>query len=148
MSNQSDEGGTLTKNIVVNSPAKIVFNAISNENELQKWGPANQRATLDKRIGGIIQFVTVREDTQETYIIRGNILEFVPDRKIPYTWRVDAQSDYHKTTVTWTLEPADNNKTNVTLVHSGIIKEEHTQLANAGWTYFLDRLVRYYKQDP
>jgi uncharacterized protein YndB with AHSA1/START domain len=41
MSNQSDEGGTLTKNIVVNSPAKIVFNAISNENELQKWGPAN-----------------------------------------------------------------------------------------------------------
>ena len=92
--------------------------------------------------------MTVREDTQETYIIRGNILEFVPDRKISYTWRVDAQSDYPKTTVTWTLEPADNNKTNVTLVHSGIIKEEHKQQANAGWTYFLDRLVRYCKQDP
>jgi uncharacterized protein YndB with AHSA1/START domain len=147
MSNQSEDIVTLTKNIIVDSPATSVFNALSNENELQKWGPASQRATLEKRVGGIVQFVTVREDTQKTYIIRGKGLEFIPDKKISYTWRVDAQSDYPKTTVTWTLEPADNNQTNVTLVHSGIIKKEHKQKANTGWTYFLDRLVAYCKQN-
>ena len=147
MRNQSDDSLTLTKNIVVDSPATLVFNAISDENELQKWGPASQRATLEKRVGGIVQFVTVREDTQKTYVIRGKVLEFIPDKKISYTWRVDAQSDYPKTIVTWTLESEDDNQTNVTLVHSGIIKEEHKQQADAGWTYFLSRLAAYCKQD-
>jgi uncharacterized protein YndB with AHSA1/START domain len=91
--------------------------------------------------------VTVREDTQKTYIIRGKFLDFIPNKNIFYTWRVDAQSDYPKTTVPWTLEHADNSQTNVTLVHSGIIKEEHKQQANADWTYFLDRLVAYCYQN-
>ena len=147
MSNQSENSNMLTENIIVDAPADIVFNAIANENELQKWGPANQRATLEKRVGGIVQFATIREDTQETYVIRGKVLEFDQGKKLSYTWRVDAQSDYPETIVTWTLDPAEDNKTNVTLIHSGITKEEHKQQASGGWTYFLDRLAKYCKQN-
>ena len=82
MSSESDDSKMLTKNIVVDASSEVVFNAISNEKELQKWGPANQRATLEKRVGGIVQFVTVREDTQDTYTIRGKVLEFVPGKKM------------------------------------------------------------------
>lgn len=141
MNKEIDRNEILIKSIVVEASPDRVFNALANENELQKWAPASQRATLEKRVGGAIQFVTIREDTQETYMIRGKVLDLVPGKKLSYTWSVDAQSDYPETIVTWTLESAENNnKTKVTLDHSGIKREEHKQQANAGWSYFVDRL--------
>jgi uncharacterized protein YndB with AHSA1/START domain len=146
MDNQSNIDDRITKNAVVDTSPKVVFRALVDEKELQQWGPPNQRATLEQRKGGIVQFVTFREDTKETYVIRGRVLETIPEKKLSYTWNVDAESSRPETVVTWTLEPDGDNKTSVTLEHTGPMSEEFKRQASGGWSYFMDRLVKYCNQ--
>jgi uncharacterized protein YndB with AHSA1/START domain len=80
-------------------------------------------------------------------ILRGKILELVPNKKLSYTWdseKTDGTPRITKAVVTWILEPLPNEKTSVTLIHSGIAKE-FRQDTESGWIYFLNQLDNYCK---
>jgi uncharacterized protein YndB with AHSA1/START domain len=96
MSNRLEDNNNnkIIKTTVVDATPKTVFNAIVDERQLPQWAPANQRAIFEQKVGGIVQFETFTYDTQNTYVIRGKVLELIPEKKISYTWKVDAPSKY------------------------------------------------------
>jgi uncharacterized protein YndB with AHSA1/START domain len=83
------------------------------------------------------------------YFPEGTIIEFIPDKKISYSWEHPSIPDFPRTVVTWELQKIENNKTRLNLIHTGFneakmpkAREEHDE----GWTYFLGELAKYCKQ--
>jgi uncharacterized protein YndB with AHSA1/START domain len=77
------------------------------------------------------------------YFPEGIISEFVPNKKISYTWQEPNIPDFPKTIVTWELEKIDNDKTRHRLLHTGFSPDEIARKHNEGWSHFLSELTKY-----
>src|SRR5579871_2762250 len=96
----------IRKNVIVDAPPEIVFQALTDEKELVQWMP--QEAKIDPRVGGELEFKYHWADRGLDTILRGKILELEPGRRLSYTW--DAETKDHQprvsgAIVTWILEP-------------------------------------------
>lgn len=131
----------IRKEIVIGAPASRVFRAITSDKELTNWFP--NIARLEPRVGGIVEFKFQRADGEVDHTVVGKVLEFVPDKKFAMSWKNNSDPNFPDTKVTWTLEPAQDGKTKVTLVHTGFEKGRWFELHDGGWSYFADRLVQY-----
>ena len=120
-----------------------MFRALTDEKELTHWFP-DQAKLEEPRVDGFMQFKFF-EDDKENHRVEGKVLEIVPNKKISYSCANKFEPNFPKTTVTWTLEEVDENKTRVTLVHAGFdSKSKWYDLHGKGWPYFIeDRLVKY-----
>jgi uncharacterized protein YndB with AHSA1/START domain len=140
----------ITKTIVIDAPPDIVFKAISDPAELTNWFP--DHAILEPRVGGKVRFSFYKEKSaaehQRDFLQEGTVKEFIPGKKLSYTWRFNDTPEFPETIVTWELEEIDHNKTRVVLNHLGFTGKETGKLSSTefdnGWTYFLDRLDKYY----
>jgi uncharacterized protein YndB with AHSA1/START domain len=143
----------IKKVIEINASPEVVFKAISDPNELTNWFP--DAAILEPKVGGKFRFTFYensdmrRKKQGGDFFPEGKVLEFIPNKKLSYSWQHKNISNFPETIVTWELEPIRKNKTKVTLTHSGFTGkegdksiEEHTQ----GWSYFLNELVVYCKE--
>jgi uncharacterized protein YndB with AHSA1/START domain len=141
----------IKKTIVIDAPPDIVFKAITDPAELTNWFP--DHAILEPRVGGKVRFSFFKEKSaaehQRDFLQEGTIKEFIPGKKVSYTWQFKDTPEFPETIVTWELEEIDNNKTKVVLNHSGFTGKETGKLSSKefdnGWTYFLDRLEKYCK---
>lgn len=138
----------IKKSIIIASSTEVVFRAITDPKELTNWFPDN--VIFDSRIGGKVRFSFYKEkskDLDRDYISEGTVKEYIPNKKISYTWQWNPE--FPETTVTWELKEIDANKTRVELVHSGFTGKEEGRLSAAehdkGWSYFLGRLENYCK---
>jgi len=147
---QQEEIIEIKKSIVIDASAEVVFKAITDPNELTNWFPDN--ALFDGRIGGKVRFTfnkesSKKQDTDCGGSSEGIVKEFIPNKKVSYTWQFKDAPEFPETTVTWELEEIDANKTRVELVHSGFTGKEEGKLSSGshdqGWTYFLGRLEKY-----
>lgn len=137
----------IRKIVVIDAPPDIVFKAISDEKELIEWFP--DLAVLEPRIGGKVKFTFHNENSENQdrdHSPSGEVLEFVPNQKISYTWEHKDIAGFPQTIVTWQLEQIGNDKTKVELVHSGFIGAENEMYDEhrEGWTYYLDRLIEHF----
>ncbi|MGI9566321.1 MAG: SRPBCC family protein [Nitrosopumilus sp.] len=136
----------IRKTIEIDASAETVFQALTAEDELIQWFP--DVAVLEPKIGGKVRFTFYAkkaENLDRDFYPNGEIIEFVPNKTLSYTWIPQDIPDFPKTVVSWTLHKINKNKTKVELVHSGFVgkpqelfKEHHT-----GWDYFTGRLVNY-----
>lgn len=138
----------IKKSIVINAPVDIVFKAITDPTELTNWFP--DQAILEPRIGGKVRFTFNKDSSKEIdrdYSPEGIIKEFIPNKRVSYTWQHKDLPEFPETIVTWELEEIDHNKTRVVLNHSGFTGKEEGKVAfkehDQGWSYFLDRLEKY-----
>jgi uncharacterized protein YndB with AHSA1/START domain len=142
-------GQQITKTVLIQATPSSIFRALTNERELQEWF-SNQGATLEPKVGGIFEFRFLRPDG-EKHAFRGSILEFVPDRKLSYSWNNANSHSSGEETVTWTLEPVDGNNTRVTVLHAGLSESKEDVPGGwsyeAGWTHFLTQLAARFKRD-
>lgn len=144
---EKEAGEELRKMVVIDAPPEAVFKALTDEKELVEWMP--NEAKMDARVGGEYEFKYHWDarggmDT----ILRGRILELVPNKKLSYTWDSQTKDGNKRTTnaiVTWVLDQLPNGKTSVTLIHSGVAKE-FRQDSESGWNYFMGRLENYCKR--
>jgi len=136
--------------IVINASPDVVFKAISDPQELTKWFP--DAAILEPRDGGKFQFIFYKDSdrrgkkSDRDFSPEGRILEFVPNRKLAYSWQHKNVPRFPETVVSWELEELEKNKTKVTLTHSGFTGQEEEKGIkehNEGWDYFIDRLAQY-----
>ena len=139
----------IRKTIEINASVETVFQALTEENDLTQWFP--DLAVFEKKIGGKIKFTFLArnaENLDRDFHPKGEILEFVPNKKLSYTWIPEDIPNFPRTIVTWTLHKIDKNKTKVELIHSGFtgkpseLFKEH----NTGWDYFTKKLVGYCKK--
>jgi uncharacterized protein YndB with AHSA1/START domain len=144
----------IKKTIEVNAPIDIVFRALTDINELVMWWP--DKGTFDPKVGGKMhfEFVNRNDDNKRPVkagqILEGEVLEVIPDKKIVYSFLprnpYDSKNSlFSQTTVSWILDKMDENRTKITLVHSGF--NGHTSSTYKGtsgrWNYFLTRLMEY-----
>ena len=139
------EQGEIKKEIVVDAPASIVFKALTDEKDLVRWMP--NEAKIDARIGGEYEFKYHWAERNMDSVVRGKIVELVPNQKISYTWEsvmkfgVETRRSSNSV-VTWTLEELPDGKTRVMLLQTGVSKEL-SQDSERGWTHFVNQLARY-----
>jgi uncharacterized protein YndB with AHSA1/START domain len=145
---QQEETTDIRKIIVIDASPEAVFKAITDPTELTNWFPDN--AIFDGRIGGKVRFTFNKESSKELdrdYSPEGIVKEFIPNKKVSYTWHLKDRPEFLETTVTWGLEEIDANKTRVELVHSGFTGKEEGKLSftghDNGWSYFLDQLAKH-----
>ena len=130
----------IEKSIEVNTSPRSIFYAISDEQELQKWWVDVPK--LEKKIGGKVLFRFLKENSElleKDFVIEGKVLEIIPNQKLSYTWKPEDDVDYPETVVKWKIESI-NEKTKVTLLHTGLETAKDYSRLNDGWEYFLNRL--------
>jgi uncharacterized protein YndB with AHSA1/START domain len=144
----------IRKTIEIDASPEVVFKAISDPAELTIWFP--DAAILEPRTGGKFKFSFYKDSDRrpkkmdQDSFTEGKVLEFVPNKKLAYTWQHKKVPDFPETVVTWELEQVSKNKTRVTLTHSGFTGKEAIQKSakehNQGWSYFLGELASYCKK--
>ena len=130
----------IQKSIQINASPELVFQAISEEEKLQKWWVDVPK--LEQSVGGKVLFRFLKENSkllEKDFVIDGKVLEFTPNQKLSYTWKPQDDTDYPETIVTWTIE-SNNDKTKVTVLHSGLEGVKDYSRLDEGWEYFINRL--------
>jgi uncharacterized protein YndB with AHSA1/START domain len=107
---------------------------------------------FDDRVGGKVRFTFNKERSKELnrdYSPEGTVKEFIPNKKVSYTWQHKDTPEFPETTVTWELEEIDANKTRVELVHSGFTGKEERKSSSTEHdkgSYFLDQLAKHFEK--
>ena len=149
---QGEDTIEIKKSIVIDASPEVVFKAITDPNELTNWFP--DHAILEPKQGGKIKFSFYKEKSQKDHTRKadafpeGIITEFIPNKKLSYTWQHKDVPEFPETIVKWKLEEIGTNRTRVELIHSGFTgKEERKTFKehDLGWAYFLGRLEKYCK---
>ena len=110
----SDKYDVLKKEIVINAPIEKVYSALITPEQLTQWFP--NIVTIEPKIGGKICFIFLKESTQEDkdHEIVGEIVSFIPNKEISYTWKFTTKPEYNKNTIVrWKLEQLDKDKTKI-----------------------------------
>ncbi|HXV67047.1 MAG TPA: SRPBCC domain-containing protein [Nitrosopumilaceae archaeon] len=136
----------IRKTLEINASTESVFAALTNPEELTQWFP--DQAILEPRVGGKMKFTFYAkhaENLDRDFFPEGEIIEFIQNKKLAYTWKPNHISAFPRTVVTWILEEIGKNKTRVTLVHSGFTGAPHELFKehNSGWDYFTSRLIKH-----
>ena len=113
------------KTIIINSTPEKVFKDITEPSELVRW--FQDQAILEAKVGGRVRFVTLKDlhpdwKLDRDYIMEGKVKEFIPNKKISYTWKIDDTPDFPETIVTWRLGQFEGNKTKFVLPVKGGIR--------------------------
>lgn len=131
---------SIQKSIEVDTSHESAFYAISDEKELQKWWVDVPK--LEQLVGGSVLFRFLKENSEmleKDFVIEGKILEITPPQKLSYTWKPVDDPGYPDTIVTWLIESV-NNKTKVTVLHSGVDNVKDYSHLEEGWAYFINKL--------
>ena len=136
----SNKNSFIKHTVVIKSTPEVVFTALTEANELTRWFPT--RAESDPRAGGKYKLFWDFSDASQNGSQEGEYIDFVPNKKVSYTWAADAIP----TLVTFTLSEA-NGETTVDLEHStsqdgADEKKLHDDHANQ-WGFFLMNLKGY-----
>ena len=140
----------IRKSIIIEAPPEVVFKAISNPKELTRWFP--DEAIMEPKVEALVRFVTLKEihpewNLDKDYIMEGTVKEFVPNKRLSYTWKYNDIPDFPETTVVWELEQIDSNKTKVNLTHLGFTGKETGMTSleshDQGWTEVMTKLAKY-----
>ena len=137
----------IKKTIIIDTSKEIVFKAITDPNDLSNWFA--DQAILEPEVRGKVKFSFYKDSKMGRtkrdidYFPEGTIIEFVPNKKISYTWEHLNIPDFPKTIVMWELKEIENNQTQLTLTHTGFKMDEMLKQHDEGWTYFFNELEKY-----
>ena len=131
------------QSITIKSPSSVVFKALTDADELQRWFPT--RVESDPRPGGKYKFAWEFANASENGSQEGEYVEVVQNEKLSYTWSADSAL----TLVTFVLDETDG-ETTVELKHSTAQdgadeKKLHDDHANQ-WGFFLNNLKGYLEE--
>lgn len=123
--------GDPSLSIEIEASSEKVFDALINPTQLDRYiGPA---ATVEPREGG-----------RYTYGWHGGgpikILDIEPNRRLSFNWHYPHEGEeMPETVVTWTLEGSDN-RTRLTLVHSGFARKRPADDYRSGWMKYMNSM--------
>jgi uncharacterized protein YndB with AHSA1/START domain len=136
----------IKKEIVINAAVDKVYSALIDPELLTQWFP--NIATIEPWVGGKVFFRFSKEVTKEKkdHDIIGTIISIIPNKELSYTWNFTTKPEYNKNTiVTWNLVRLDNDRTKITLIHSGFTNVDKIQYDehNEGWDWYIKRLEKF-----
>ena len=96
------------KIIEIDAPPEIVFKALTNIEDLTQWFP--DKGIFEPRVGGKMRFTFLASPRMDRdHLLEGEIVEFVANKKLSYTFIADKTYlpdgiPVPDTLVTWNLE--------------------------------------------
>jgi uncharacterized protein YndB with AHSA1/START domain len=145
---QAEKRIVIEKNIVIDASPEVVFKAITDQEELTNWFP--DQAVFEAKLGGKVKFSFYKDNEREyrefDFFPEGTIIEFIPNKKVSYTWHEPNTRDFPRTIIAWELEEIADNKTRVKLSHTGFEPGKLYKQHDEGWSYYLNRLQNYCKK--
>jgi len=131
------------QSVVIHASPAVVFRALTNATELQKWFPT--RATSEPRTGGPLTFAWDFADATHNGTQDSHFVDFTPNSQVSYIWDV-GQTNPKQTLVTFTLQPT-GDETTVSLAHTGFgpgAEGEQQRDFHAGpWSFYIANLKTY-----
>jgi uncharacterized protein YndB with AHSA1/START domain len=96
----------LEKSIFIDAAPEVVFNASTDPEELTRWFP--DQAILEPRVGGKMKSSFYNENSDHTRAAdafpEATVKEFIPIKKLSYTWQHKDVPEFPEIVVTWELE--------------------------------------------
>jgi uncharacterized protein YndB with AHSA1/START domain len=128
---------------VINAPRLLVFNALTEPDELAKWwGPSGFTAPsveVDLRVGGSYR-ITMQPPDGDLFHLSGEFREVDPPARLAYTFRwEEPDPDDRETVVTLSLSDLGES-TELIFIQRAFATEGRRALHEQGWTDGLDRL--------
>jgi uncharacterized protein YndB with AHSA1/START domain len=109
-------------------PPARVWRALTEPELLAKWIMANDMRPL---VGHSFRFKSEPTPWWDG-IVRCEVLEIDPHKRLRYTWRSGPESSPLDTVVTWTLTPTPSGGTRLALEHSGFLPANAFAFDGAG----------------
>jgi uncharacterized protein YndB with AHSA1/START domain len=128
---------------VINAPRPLVFNALTEPDELAKWwGPSGftaPRVEVDLRVGGSYR-IAMQPPDGDLFHLSGEFREVDPPACLAYTFRwEEPDPDDRETLVTLSLRDLGES-TELIFIQRAFATEGRRALHEQGWTDGLDRL--------
>ncbi|MCK9918311.1 SRPBCC domain-containing protein, partial [Microbacteriaceae bacterium K1510] len=123
---------SIRKSVYIKAPAEQVFAALASREAMAEWFSEDPAMVFEAKVGGQLGFRSYGVD------ISGKVLEFLPPRKLAFTWNQTPPGYEQPTQVTIELVD-ERDGTRVHLVHSGfnrlpaVIRHDHFEGYKQGW---------------
>lgn len=130
---------------VFNAPIEKVYDAWVKEDQLSQWHcPENMtaEATSDGTVGGKLRIVMHAPDGK-THIVNGMYKTVDAPNKLAFTWKWESDDKGPDTVVTVEFKRVGDNKTEVTLTHSGFANADSAKGHNKGWVSTFNKLEKF-----
>jgi uncharacterized protein YndB with AHSA1/START domain len=128
--------GTIEREVRIAAPPELVWSFWVVPERIVRW--MGRTATFDSTPGG-----TVRIDYGGGHVMRGEVLELDPPRRLVFTWGWEDPAEAVRpggSRVEVDLAP-EGDGTRLRLRHSGLPDAAEVAGHAEGWDYFLGRLV-------
>jgi uncharacterized protein YndB with AHSA1/START domain len=144
MATQTATKPSLTIKRRLNAPPARVFAAWIDPEKVKRWmGPGDVKvlaAECEPRAGGRFRWL-MRAPSGEDHDVSGVYREFVPDRKLVFTWAWKSTPE-RESLVTVDLKP-DGDGTILTLTHEQFFDDEARDRHRHGWEGAMDKLASF-----
>ncbi len=144
MATQTATKPSLTIKRRLNAPPAKVFAAWTDPEKVKRWmGPGEVKVLAvesEPRAGGRYRWL-MRAPSGEDHDVSGVYREFVPDRKLVFTWAWKTTPE-RESLVTVDLKP-DGDGTLLTLTHEQFFDEEARDRHRHGWEGAMDKLASF-----
>ncbi len=127
--------GDIQLSIEISASPEKVFESLSDPDQMERY-IAND-AKVDLQVGGAYSFGWGSMGPHK-------ILEVEPAKKLSYSW---ADKDDPSMVVTWALEGSEN-RTRLTLIHSGFAEDDINIGYSAGWTAYMNAMKSMVERGP
>jgi uncharacterized protein YndB with AHSA1/START domain len=134
----TETGGSVETSIFIEARPQTVFSILSDPEQFSRW--LDGEASFEPEAGSpfLVRF------PQFSTVIEGELIEFVQDEKVTFTWGISEgyQADWIPpgSTRLQLVLAAEGVGTRVTLTHSGLPTDEEVEQHMAGWRFHLSRL--------
>ncbi len=134
----------LVKEVVINAPTNVVWEAITNKAKMKEW--YFEMSDFKPEIGFEFQFEAQDEDCKD-FVHHCKVTEVIPNEKLVHTWTYEGIKGLSH--VTWELFD-EGNSTRVKLTHTGLNTFDQNNPTfrrdnfDAGWTHILQTSLKSY----
>ncbi len=126
---------------VINAPIEKVFKAWIEPEQMKQWyspeGMSTPAATSEARAGG--QYTVTMKMGDKTFDMSGKYLEFDEPNRLVFSWNHD------DSVVTVDFKKLADDKTEVSLKHTGFANEQSRAQHDDGWVGTLDKLAKHFR---
>jgi uncharacterized protein YndB with AHSA1/START domain len=132
--------------IIINSPASEIWNAITDKDEMKKWYFDIEE--FEPKEGFEFQFWGGDENKKFLHLCK--VTEVIPEKKISYSWKYNELPV--ETLVMFEIFDEGNKRSKVRLTHDGVEnfpQDENFKKENfiAGWDYIIGTSLKNYLEE-
>ena len=126
------------------APIERLYRAFTEKEILEQWWSRNEGLPcslieLDFVVGGKYRFGMKDVASGNDFIVTGEYIEIIPNKKISFTWSWEHENIDENSLVTFEFHETEKG-CDLLLIHSNFISEDRKDHHSQGWSQIIDTL--------